>query len=176
MTLWYLCPVHTIVCIVLYFVVSPFGAESMSTTIAPLYGLALIAALAVHLSWAAILMYIPPPPLKIFFTNIYTNASHAAGIRVHLDGADGGSKEVLNIRTLLRQLQSGRTTALHVLRSLQEWMQRRELRKLLATSERQPQLWVPVMEVGKTCTTAGKALLAPAAVKVLESPPPAPPT
>ena len=44
-----------------------------------------------------------------------------------------------------------------------------------ATLGRRLQLWVPLEEVGKTSMPAGKATRAPAAVKVEQSPPPAPP-
>ena len=54
------------------------------------------------------------------------------------------------------------------------WQQGRELSGLWATSARPPQPCLPLEEVGKTSTPAGKAALAPAAVKVVESPPPAP--
>ena len=76
---------------------------------------------------------------------------------------------------LFHLLLSRPTAGLQVLRGMQEWMQGRELGGLWATSGRPPQLWVPLEEVGKTSTPAGKAALAPAAVKAEERTPPAPP-
>ena len=54
-------------------------------------------------------------------------------------------------------------------------MQGYELSGLWATSGRPPQPCVPLEEVVKTSTAAGQAALAPAAVKIEESPPAAPP-
>ena len=117
------------------------------------------------------------PCLSNFFqvTDIYTNALHAAGVRVHLEGADGGNEDVVTSGGLFRLLLSRPTAGLHVLRGLQDWMQRRELSGLWVTSETGLQPWVALEELGKTSTPAGKAALAPAAVKAEESPPHAPP-
>ena len=53
-------------------------------------------------------------------TNIYTNASHAAGVRVYLEGADGGNEDTVNIGGLLRLLLSSRTAGLQVPWGLQK--------------------------------------------------------
>ena len=92
---------------------------------------------------------------------------------MHLEAADGGNEEIVNIGGLLRRLLSRPTARVQVLRGVQEWMRGCELSVLWATSGRPPQLLVPLEEVGKTSTPAGKASLALAAVKE-ESPPAAP--
>ena len=82
---------------------------------------------------------------------------------------------MVNIGGLYRLLLSRPTAGLQVRRGLQEWMQGRELSGLWATLGRPSQPWVPLEEVSKTSTPAGKAALTPATVKSQESPLPAPP-
>ena len=67
------------------------------------------------------------------------NASHTAIVRVHLDGARGGSEEIVNIAGLFCLLLSRPTAVLQVLRGLQEWMQSLALSGPWATSRRPPQ-------------------------------------
>ena len=90
-------------------------------------------------------------------------------------GADGGIEDVVSIGGLFRLLLSRPTAGVQVLRGLQEWQHGRQLSVLWATLGRPPQPWVPLEEIGKTSTPAGKGTPTSGAVKVEKSPLPAPP-
>ena len=97
---------------------------------------------------------------------------------MHWEGADGNNDNLLNIGDLFYLLLSRWTAGLQVLRDLHEWMQDRNLSNLSGlreTSGRRLQPWVPMEEVVKTSTLAGKGTLTPPAVKAEERPPPAAP-
>ena len=112
-------------------------------------------------------------PVNFFqVTDIDTKASHAASVGVEYQGADGGTEDVVSIGGLFRLLLSRPTAGLQVLCCLQKRYEGHQLSGLQATSRKPAQPWVPLEEVGKTSTPAGKAAPARAAVKAEESPPP----